>query len=68
MAVTEKGINNKIEWKLTCHMSGTKEHSLLYRAEFMGKKIQCEIHTPVKNNRGGFKEFGKQKVYFFYRQ
>ncbi|MFW9879627.1 MAG: hypothetical protein ACFFG0_41660 [Candidatus Thorarchaeota archaeon] len=65
MTIAKRGINNKINWKMNSHYSADKEHGLLYRSEFMGKGIQCEIITPVKRNIGGFKDFGKQKIYFF---
>lgn len=60
MSIAKNGINNKIEWKMKMHMAGKDYHSLLYRAEFMGERIQCEIHTPVTKTG-----FGKAKVYFF---
>lgn len=53
-------VNDKIRWKMESHFAFTKQHSLLYRAEFYGLGIQMEVHTPVKNGK-----FGEQRVYFF---
>lgn len=65
MNIAKRGINNKIDWKMIHHMSGSKYHSALYRSEFMGKKIQCEKHTPVLRDYGGPKDFGEPEIYFF---
>ena len=51
----------KIEWQLKMSLSGSKEHSLLYRSEYKGQGIQMEIHTPKHKNG----KFGKQKEWFF---
>ncbi len=52
---------DEILWKLEMSIGGEKQHSLLYRSEFLGKGIQLEIHTPVKANG----EFGKARKTFF---
>lgn len=49
-----------INWKLITHISGTKQHSILYRSKYKGKGVQREVHTPVRKNG-----FGKAKVYYF---
>jgi hypothetical protein len=45
-----KGINNTIKWEMHCSFSGTEQHMLLYRSEFMGRGVQMEIVTPVIND------------------
>ena len=53
----------QINWKMIMHLATTKEHSLLYRADYKGKGVQREIHTPVKEHCK--ERFGKPKKYFF---
>lgn len=65
MSMAQKGINNKIKWEMRTHVNGTEYHSLLYRAKFMQKGIQMEIHTPVTNHWGDHKKFGQAEVSFF---
>lgn len=57
--------NLMINWELMLHVSGSKYHSVLYRGGYMGKGVQCEIHTPVIDDMGGYKEFGEPERYFY---
>ncbi len=57
MTIAKKGINNKIKWEMRTHMAGTEYHSLLYRAEFMGKSIHLSKNT-MENQRDSDKHKG----------
>lgn len=59
--VGEMSNNGKIKWKYRMHINGTEYHSVLYRSEYMGRGVQCEIHTPVI----GFGQYGRAKRSFF---
>jgi hypothetical protein len=62
-----RGIN-KINWEMKMHLGGEKMHSLLYRAKYLGRGVQMEIHTPVISDisdYGCFKKFGEPIVAYF---
>lgn len=54
-----------IIWKKVFHLSGSKYHSSLYTSNYKGKKLQKEVHTPVLQDYGGPKDFGKAETSYF---
>jgi hypothetical protein len=54
-------MHEQIFWKLHMHLNMGHIHSLLYRSEYKGYGIQCEIHTHMKKNQRP----GKSKFYYF---
>ena len=57
--ITEKDV----KFVFANSLSESKAHHLLYRDKKHG--LQCEIHTPVIADHGGYHEFGKQQSYFY---
>jgi hypothetical protein len=50
----------EIKWKLACHFAGTKEHGLMYKSNYKGYMITCEIVTPKPHGK-----FGKERRMFY---
>lgn len=47
-------------WKMVAHMAGKKEHGLMYKSNYKGYSLKCEIVTPVIHGK-----FGKEKHSYY---